>query len=180
MRVDYHLARKYRYQHACEPPQRGQLDDKWTCPVCDCPWHARPSGGGVGQRVVKQGLPWEPGGWGNESYSLPTGPLHWTFDFMAYERERLVNDVEAALMGHPEVIKCAFVWVTDATRGEIPRIFIELTARQVPTDIFQVCRSLLRGRVRPEALTDPQTIRLSKLPVTSTGAVDKDRLRRRT
>ncbi len=82
-------------------------------------------------------------------------------------------EVEGVLMSHPDVSLCAVVAKRDETWGEVPFAFIEPVAGADPDAgaILRYCRAHLAGFKTPKGLA------FVELPKTSTGKIQKYRLR---
>lgn len=82
-------------------------------------------------------------------------------------------EVEAVLYRHPSVQAAAVVAKPDDKWGEVPCAFVELRpgAEATQTDIIQFCRHHLAG------FKAPKSVVFADLPKTSTGKIQKFRLR---
>ena len=81
--------------------------------------------------------------------------------------------MEDALYKHPSVASCGVVARHDDKWGEVPVAYVELKPGKVATEaeIIEHCRSLLaRFKV-------PKTVVFAEIPKTSTGKIQKFRLR---
>ena len=84
-------------------------------------------------------------------------------------------EVEAALMGHPDVMLCAVVAMPDDKWGEVPCAFVELKVghKGDATALIVFTKERLAG------FKCPKKIVFGELPKTSTGKVQKFELRKR-
>ena len=84
-------------------------------------------------------------------------------------------DIENVLFQHPDVISCAVVAKPDAKWGETPVAFVELRDNSAiqPHDLQTHCRAHLAG------FQCPSHFILESIPKTSTGKVEKFKLRER-
>tara|TARA_A100001015_G_C15026036_1_gene730536 strand:- start:1210 stop:2850 length:1641 start_codon:yes stop_codon:yes gene_type:complete len=84
-------------------------------------------------------------------------------------------DIENVLFQHPDVISCAVVAKPDAKWGETPVAFVELHNNSAiqPRDLQNHCRAHLAG------FQCPSQFILENIPKTSTGKVEKFKLRER-
>jgi len=82
-------------------------------------------------------------------------------------------EVEFALVKHPAVLECAVVAIPDAKWGEVPKAFVSLRpgARTSERELIDFCRERLAHFKCPKA------IEFTELPKTSTGKIQKFRLR---
>ncbi|WP_378947487.1 acyl-CoA synthetase [Mesorhizobium sp. ANAO-SY3R2] len=82
-------------------------------------------------------------------------------------------EVEDALFKHPAVASCAVVARPDDKWGEVPVAYVELKPGKAATEaeIIEHCRSLLARFKVPKAIV------FSEIPKTSTGKIQKFRLR---
>ena len=85
-------------------------------------------------------------------------------------------EVEDALYKHPAVAFCGVVAKADEKWGETPVAYVELKAGRTATEteILEHCRSLLARFKCPRAVI------FTEIPKTSTGKIQKFRLRERT
>ena len=84
-------------------------------------------------------------------------------------------EVEQAVVSHPAVLEAAVVPIPHEKWGEVPKAFITLKPQQTASedDIIEHCREKLAGFKVPKA------IEFGDLPKTSTGKIQKFRLRDR-
>lgn len=82
-------------------------------------------------------------------------------------------EVEAVLYRHPDVLAAAVVAQPDTTWGEVPCAFVEPRPGADPEagDIIAFCRERLAG------FKTPKTVVFAELPKTSTGKIQKFKLR---
>jgi fatty-acyl-CoA synthase len=82
-------------------------------------------------------------------------------------------EVEHALVKHPAVLECAVVAVPHERWGEVPKAFVTLRpgARASEQELIEHCRALLAHFKCPKA------VEFCELPKTSTGKIQKFRLR---
>ncbi len=85
-------------------------------------------------------------------------------------------EVERALYQHPAVLECAVIGVPDEKWGEVPKAYVVLKpgASATPEELIEFCRQRLARFKVPKAVEF-----LAELPKTSTGKVQKFRLRER-
>lgn len=87
------------------------------------------------------------------------------------------NEIEVALVQHPDVAACGVVGVPEARRGERPVAFVQLedgaAAETGPETLTAWCATLLSSYKVPEVRV------VDNLPFTTTGKVKKDKLRER-
>jgi len=81
--------------------------------------------------------------------------------------------LKQAFASHPAVLECAVVAAPDDTWGEVPRAFVPLREGAVATaaELIEHCRSRLAHFKVPKEVT------FGPLPRTSTGKIQKFRLR---
>jgi len=84
--------------------------------------------------------------------------------------------IEAIIGGLPQVSLAAVIGRSDAKWGERPVLFVEIHEQQTISDDAML--SALRGQVAPWWIPDA-VIRLERMPLASTGKIDKLRLRSR-
>jgi fatty-acyl-CoA synthase len=82
-------------------------------------------------------------------------------------------EVEHALVKHPAVLECAVVAMPHPKWGEVPKAFVSLKPGAVLTEreLVDFCREHLAGFKCPKA------VEFTELPKTSTGKIQKFRLR---
>jgi fatty-acyl-CoA synthase len=82
-------------------------------------------------------------------------------------------EVEHVIVRHPAVLECAVVAMPDAKWGEVPKAFVTLRpgARASEQEIIAFCRERLAHFKCPKA------VEFGELPKTSTGKIQKFRLR---
>ncbi|MCY4261487.1 MAG: AMP-binding protein, partial [Rhodobacteraceae bacterium] len=82
-------------------------------------------------------------------------------------------EIEGVLMAHPDVLLCAVVAKPDDRWGEVPFAFVEPTPNATPdsTALMNHCRERLAG------FKTPKGISFLELPKTSTGKIQKFKLR---
>ena len=82
-------------------------------------------------------------------------------------------EVEHTVVKHPAVLECAVVAVPDERWGEVPKAFVSLKpgAQASEQEIIAFCRERLAH------FKCPKTIEFGELPKTSTGKIQKFRLR---
>lgn len=173
---DPYRNRPAEFQHRCSLPAARLPGATWACGACGCQWIVQKGYQVTADTIVAvdPGKPWlgskteAPTHWHDKPY--------WSFDFGAYSRNRTVTGVEDRLSAHPQVVKCAVVWVSDARLGEVPRVFIEPVPNQDHADLERICYWLLREYLDVSVL-NPQTIQYGSLPRTPKGEVDKAPLR---
>jgi hypothetical protein len=168
--------RPAEFQHRCGLPAARRPGTTWACGACGCQWIVQ-----KGYQVtadttvaVDPSQPWL--GSKTEAVTYWHDKPYWSFDFGAYSRNRTVTGVEDRLSTHPQVVRCAVVWVSDASLGEVPRVFIDPVPNQDLTDLERTCYWLLRESIDVSIL-NPQTIQYGSLPCTPEGEVDKVPLR---
>lgn len=173
---DPYRNRPAEFQHRCGLPAARLRGTTWVCGACGCQWVVQ-----KGYQVtadttvaVDPSKPWL--GSKTEAVTSWHDKPYWSFDFGAYSRNRTVTGVEDRLSAHPQVVKCAVVWVSDAQLGEVPRVFIEPVPNQDHADLERTCYWLLREYLDVSVL-NPQTIQYGSLPRTPQGEVDKAPLR---
>jgi hypothetical protein len=181
---DPYKRRPPTFTHRCPLPAvpRSGPGTTWLCDECGCPWIVAASFT-TSVEVVD---------WDRENFS-PAAQFsygkkvkwtearridtpHWMFDVGADWRRRTVEGVEDGLSTHPQVVKCAVVWVQDSWLGDIPRVFVEPVPNQRLADLQRSCYRLLREYVNDSVL-NRETIQYGSLPRTPAGEVDKARLR---
>jgi 2-aminobenzoate-CoA ligase len=86
-------------------------------------------------------------------------------------------EVEAALMGHPQVAECAVIGAPSQERGEIVKAFIILKGGVTATDLLRrELQDFVKARIAP--FKYPRAIEfVTELPHTSTGKLQRSRLR---
>ncbi|MEO8488055.1 MAG: acyl--CoA ligase family protein [Betaproteobacteria bacterium] len=84
-------------------------------------------------------------------------------------------EVEHALVKHPDVLECAVVSMPDPKWGEVPKAFVQLRpgATLTETELIAFCRERLAH------FKAPKSVEFTELPKTSTGKVQKFKLRER-
>jgi fatty-acyl-CoA synthase len=84
-------------------------------------------------------------------------------------------EVEHAIVRHPAVLECAVVAMPDPRWGEVPKAYVSLRAdsRASEQEIIEFCRERLAHFKCPKA------VEFGELPKTSTGKIQKFRLRER-
>ena len=82
-------------------------------------------------------------------------------------------EVEHAIVKHPAVLECAVVAIPDEKWGEVPKAYVSLRpgARTSEREIIEFCRERLAHFKCPKA------VEFTELPKTSTGKIQKFRLR---
>jgi len=82
-------------------------------------------------------------------------------------------EVEHALVKHPSVLECAVVAVPDERWGEVPKAFVSLKPGDevAEQELIDFCRDQLAHFKCPKAIA------FGELPKTSTGKIQKFRLR---
>jgi len=82
-------------------------------------------------------------------------------------------EVEHTVVKHPAVLECAVVAVPDEKWGEVPKAFVSLKpgAQASPQEIVAFCRERLAH------FKCPKSVEFGELPKTSTGKIQKFRLR---
>jgi fatty-acyl-CoA synthase len=82
-------------------------------------------------------------------------------------------EVEHAIVRHPAVLECAVVAMPDPKWGEVPKAYVSLRAgsRASEREIIEFCRERLAH------FKCPKSVEFGELPKTSTGKVQKFRLR---
>src|SRR5262245_47935488 len=82
-------------------------------------------------------------------------------------------ELEHAISKHPAVLECAVVAIPDAKWGEVPKAFVALRAgaRASEGEIIEFCRERLAH------FKCPRSVEFGELPKTSTGKIQKFRLR---
>ncbi len=86
-------------------------------------------------------------------------------------------EVEAAMLGHPDVAECAVIGVADEARGQIVRAYVVLTAGVIAND-----ETIARLQQHVKATIAPykyprSVLFIETLPKTATGKVQRFRLR---
>ncbi len=83
-------------------------------------------------------------------------------------------EVERALYQHPAVLECAVIGIPDEKWGEVPKAYVVLKpgASATPEELMEFCRQRLARFKAPKAVEF-----LAELPKTSTGKVQKFKLR---
>jgi fatty-acyl-CoA synthase len=84
-------------------------------------------------------------------------------------------EVEHTLVQHPAVLECAVVGMPDEKWGEVPKAFVGLRPGETATEqeIIDFCRERIAHYKCPKA------VEFTELPKTSTGKIQKFRLRER-
>jgi len=84
-------------------------------------------------------------------------------------------EVEHTLAQHPAVLECAVVGMPDEKWGEVPKAFVGLRPGDTATEqeIIDFCRERIAHYKCPKA------VEFTELPKTSTGKIQKFRLRER-
>ncbi len=84
-------------------------------------------------------------------------------------------EVEHTLVRHPAVLECAVVGMPDEKWGEVPKAFVGLRPGETATEqeIIDFCRQRIAHYKCPKA------VEFTELPKTSTGKIQKFRLRER-
>jgi fatty-acyl-CoA synthase len=84
-------------------------------------------------------------------------------------------EVEHTLVQHPAVLECAVVGMPDEKWGEVPKAFVDLRPGETATEqeIIDFCRERIAHYKCPKA------VEFTELPKTSTGKIQKFRLRER-
>jgi fatty-acyl-CoA synthase len=84
-------------------------------------------------------------------------------------------EVEHTLVQHPAVLECAVVGMPDEKWGEVPKAFVGLRPDETATEkeIIDFCRERIAHYKCPKA------VEFTELPKTSTGKIQKFRLRER-
>lgn len=86
------------------------------------------------------------------------------------------GEIEACLMGHPDVVMAAAVGVPDPLRTEVVRAFVVLRDGAVWEGLEAALIERVRARVGPH-LAPRGVVRLDSLPLTATGKVMRRELR---
>lgn len=83
--------------------------------------------------------------------------------------------VEEILYLHPRVLKAAVIGKPDPEKGEIPKLYIQPKpgAQILPEEIMKYCKENLDSSHMPDEIEV-----LDELPMTSTGKIDKNKLKR--
>ena len=154
---DPYRNRPAEFQHRCSLPAARLPGATWVCGACGCQWIVQKGYQVTADTIVAvdPGKPWL--GSKTEAATYWHDKPYWSFDFGAYSRNRTVTGVEDRLSAHPQVVKCAVVWVSDARLGEVPRVFIEPVPNQDHADLERICYWLLREYLDVSVL-NPQTI----------------------
>lgn len=86
-------------------------------------------------------------------------------------------EIEAALMGHPQVAECAVIGSPSEERGEIVKAFVVLKGGVAPSDLLRrELQDFVKSRIAPYKY--PRAIEfVNDLPRTSTGKLQRSRLR---
>jgi len=86
-------------------------------------------------------------------------------------------EIEAALLGHPQVAECAVIGSPSEERGEIVKAFVVLTDESAATDqLRRELQDYVKSRIAPYKY--PRAIEfVTELPHTATGKLQRSRLR---
>jgi len=86
-------------------------------------------------------------------------------------------EVEAALLGHPDVLECAVIGVADETRGHIVEAHVVLVDGAAPDEgVIKALQDHVKAAIAPYKY--PRSIRFTAaLPKTETGKIQRFRLR---
>ena len=95
---------------------------------------------------------------------------------VAVASNQVDKTIEAIIGGLPQVSLAAVIGRSDAKWGERPVLFVEIHEQQTISDDAML--SALRGQIAPWWIPDA-VIRLERMPLASTGKIDKLRLRSR-
>jgi len=158
-----------------------------VCKECGCPWVIASGYSVTGWTTVPvdPNRPWL--GTTRQERTTHVDKPHWRFDWTAYERltsyppldQDDMRALEQQLGRDARITSCALVYAYDPSLSlERPILFVQPVLGSRLHELTSLCRAELGRVTSARAAAHADAVQFFRLPLTSDGAVDRDRLTR--